>query len=235
MDDYNGQDDEIAIDPVALPGIPIFLAVSTIAGRLRRQLLVEGKRRPTGRGWLLAAIAAVTVIAALKLAGLIWTSTPPRWVPALGPGVTVTGPRQAAPGHGSPGAVLAGVFASLSAHVPAMICDYEYGSVAQCEQLYRGVSRSQLADVVSVRIGYVATDGTRALVGFTGKVCFPSAPSQCIANRDPAAIFSSGSTFAALWAQTTGPSSSGGYGLLPCIEVGGKWYLGTTGPGQSAS
>jgi acyl-coenzyme A synthetase/AMP-(fatty) acid ligase len=49
------------------------------------------------RGWLLAAIAAFVVIGALKLADVIWTSAPPKWVTTLGTGVTVTGPEQLVP------------------------------------------------------------------------------------------------------------------------------------------
>jgi hypothetical protein len=235
MDNVNGPDDEIGIDPLPLPNIPVPRAAVAVADWARRQWLAFRGRRPTRRGWLVAAVAtAVVLVGALKLSGLIWTSAPPAWVPALGPGVTVTGPEQVAPGHGSPGAVLAGALAALSAKDPALLCDYEYSSVAQCEEQYGHVSSRQLPYKVSAKIGYVAIEGTRALVGFTGTVCSQDATPRCIMNADPAAVFSAGNTFEVLWSQTLSPTSSGAYGLLPCFEVNGKWYLGA-GPTQSNS
>ena len=49
---------------------------------------------------------------------------------------------------------------------------------------------------------------------------------MCLTNVDPSAIFSAGNTFTTLWAQTVNPASSHAYTLLPCVEVGGKWYFG---------
>jgi hypothetical protein len=186
--------------------------------------------RLTRRGRVLAAVGAAVVIAvtsgALKLTGAIWASAPPAWVSALGAGVTVTGPGQAAPGHGSPGAAFAGVLASLSAKDPALACDYVFPGTARCGPAQ--VPRSQIPYGVSVSTGYVAIDGTRALLGFTGKICSPGSTPGCLANTNPAAIFSEGKTFGALWMQTVAPESGGtsSYALLPCAEVDGKWYFG---------
>jgi hypothetical protein len=227
MDHSNGQDDEIAIDPLEIPGIPFLQSLPAIAGRLRRAWLVEGTWRPTRQGWLLAVIAAVVVLAALKLAGVIWTSGPPAWEPALGARVQVTSPEQVTPGHGSPGAATTGALAALSAKDPTLICDYEYGSIPDCKEESSKVPGRQLPYKVSAKISYVAIDGTRALVGFTGKVCSEGGASQCIMNFDPAAIFSAGKTFEALWTQALNPASNGEYSLLPCVDVGGKWYVGS--------
>ncbi len=142
MDNPSGPGDEIAIDPFPTPNIPIPRAARAIASRISREWPAGNWRRLTWQGWLLAAIAAVVVIGALKLAGVIWTSAPPRWVPALGTGVTVTEPGQVAPGHGSPGAAVVGVLAALSSKDPAAFCKYSYAyasSVAQCEA---GISRT---------------------------------------------------------------------------------------------
>jgi hypothetical protein len=221
MENPDSPGDEITIDPIPVPR-----AMAAIAGRVRRVRLAGAGRRLMWRAWLLAAIAAVAVIGALKLAGVIWTSAPPRWVPALGAGVTVTGPGQVAPGHGSPGAAVAGAMAALAAKDPVALCDYAYvGPVARCAAQLRQTSRNQLPYSVSVKIGYVATDGTRALVGVTGRICSPGSRPECATNTDPAAIFSAGDTFAALWTRTVNPNSSSTYSLLPCVEVGGKWYL----------
>jgi hypothetical protein len=143
--------------------------------------------------------------------------------------VTVTGPGQVAPGHGSPGAALTGFIAALSAKDPATACGYISVESARCEAQAGQALRDQLPYGVSFKIGYVAVSGTRALAGFTGKICSPGATPECMTNTNPAAVFSAGDTFAALWTQTVGPNSSAtsSYTLEPCVEVGGKWYVGS--------
>jgi hypothetical protein len=228
MDNSSGPGDEITIDPLPTPNISVPRAARAIASRISRAWPAWSWRRPTRRSWLLAAIAAVVIIGALKLAGVIWTSAPPRWVAALGPGVTVTEPVPVAPGHGSPGAAVTGALAALSSKDPAALCGYAYAYAspeAQCEAEISRSARNHAGYVASVKIGYVAIDGTRALVGFTGKVCPPGSKPECLTNVDPSAIFSTGSTFTTLWAETVNPTSSHAYTLLPCVEVGGKWYV----------
>jgi hypothetical protein len=124
VENSNGPDDEITIDPLPTPYIPVPRAVAVIARRIPREWRLGNGQRLTWQGWLLAAIAAFVVIGALKLAGVIWMSAPPKWVTTLGTGVTVTGPEQLAPGHGSPGAALTGLMAALSAKDPARSCGY---------------------------------------------------------------------------------------------------------------
>jgi hypothetical protein len=229
VDNPNDPDDEITLDPLPAPHIPIPRAVAMIAGRIPRQWPLRNGRRLTWRGRLLAVTAAVVVIGALTLAGVLWASAPPRWVAALGTGVTVTGPGQVAPGHGSPGAALTGLLAALSSKDPATACDYVFvGSAAQCKAQFSHVPRDQFPYRMSLKIGYVAISGTRALVGFTGKICVPPTTPECTANTSPAAIFSAGKTFTALWTQTLRPNYSDplSYGLQPCTEAGGKWYVG---------
>jgi len=214
----SGADDEIAMGPRPLP-----------------KWLAARRSRPGRRGWLVGGVAAVLVIGSLKLAGVIWTSPPPKWIAALGKGVTVTGPEQVAPGHESPGAALAGLVTGLSSTDPAAACGYMIaGSVTQCEAQLSRAPRSQLPHFASFRIGYVATSGTHALVGYTGKICSPGDKPECSANNDPAAVFSAGSTFAVLWFERVDSISNSGYQLLPCAEVGGKWYYGPQ-PGTSVS
>jgi hypothetical protein len=232
MDNSSGPDDEITIDPLPTPNIPIPRVARAMVGWISREWPTGSWRRLARRSWLPAAIAAVVVIGALKFAGVIWTSAPPRWVPALGKGVTVTEPGHVAPGHGSPGAALVGVLTALSSKHPAALCDYVYAyasTVAQCKAQLSQTARNQAPYVVSVKIGYVAIDGTRALVGITGKICVPGNKPECVTNVDPSAIFSAGNTFTALWAHMVNPTSSSSgnaYKLLPCVEVGGKWYFG---------
>ena len=87
---------------------------------------------------------------------MIWTNPPPKWATTLGTGVTVTGPEQVAPGHGSPGAALIGLLAALSSKDQATACDYISVAPTQCGTPSGQVSRNQLPYGVSVKIGYVA-------------------------------------------------------------------------------
>ncbi len=234
----DGPDDEITIDPLPLPRIPLPRAAVAAAARIRRARLSRAGWRRTRRGLLLvviAAAAAAGATGALRLAGVIGTSAPLAWTAALGPGVTVTGPGQAAPGHGSPGAALAGYLAALSANDSATACGYlDPAAVVACSELPGQSARNRLPYGVSFATGYVAVDGTRALVGFTGKICWPgatplgNATPECIANANPAAIFSARDTFAALWTRRTDASAADAfsYALVRCVESGGKWYVG---------
>jgi hypothetical protein len=228
MDNPNDPEDEVSLDP--FPGVRI---PDWVAG--------AGEPRLTRRARILASVVAVVVIGGvlggLKVAGVLWTTPPPKWVSELGPGVTVTGPARDTPGHGSPGAAFAGVLASLSAKDPVSVCDYIlYGPRARCRTDYSRVTRGQLPYAVSVKTGYVAIDGTRALLGYTGELCSPGSIPRCIANDNPAAIFSAGRSFGALWTLTVNPSFEPApmYSLLPCVEVGGKWYYGA-GPAAGGS
>ena len=234
MDNSNSPDDEITIGLLPVPHIPVPRALAVIAGRIPREWLWGKGRRLTWRGWLLAAVAAAVVIGALKLAGVIWTSPPPAWVTALGPGVTVTGPEQVAPGHGSPGAAFTGSVAALSSKDPATFCDYvSVSSVSRCKAVFSKAPRNQLPYSASFKIGYVAISGTRALAGFTGKICWPGALPECMANTNPTLGFSAGDTFAALWTKAVRldfVSTTSLYRLQPCVDVGGKWYVSSSAP-----
>jgi hypothetical protein len=156
----------------------------------------------------------------------------PAWAAALGPGVTVVAPASPAPGNDSPGAVMAGFVNSLGAHKFTGLCSYvPPSSQSKCRTVFGSASMSQIAGQMptfkSFGVGYVAIDGTKALVGETGKVC-DSAAHRCYSNGDPAAIFSSGKPFSSLWktavAETNSSSDSNTYSLSPCVEIGGKWY-----------
>jgi hypothetical protein len=119
------------------------------------------------------------------------------------------------------------------------ICDYLLPSgQAKCRSLFGSVSPSVLAAKMPFAknpgLGYVAIDGTQALVGTVGEYCSPGQTPECFTNTDPAAILSSGKPFSALWktAVAQANSSSGSantYSLYPCLEVGGKWYADLTG------
>jgi len=151
----------------------------------------------------------------------------PSWAPALGAGVTVSAPRQPGPGHDSPAAAVQGEISALAAKDFEALCAYQEPAVqAKCDsQAGQAASlKDQLPYTVNPGLGYVAIDGTKALVGTTGKFCVPGQSPECVTNTDPAAVFSSGKSFASMWtaAVAAGPTV---YSPTPCAEIGGKWYI----------
>ena len=82
-------------------------------------------------------------------------------------------------------------------------------------------------------LGYIAVDGNEALAGNVGTYCNVNFVPTCATNSDPAAIFSSGQSFATLYnaalAAAANSSPSNNYSLEPCIEIGSAWYLNAPG------
>ena len=105
------------------------------------------------------------------------------------------------------------------------LCDYQEPSAqAQCKAGIGQVPASQLPYASNTAIGWVVTQGTKALVGTTGKYCTPGQKPECFTNTNPAALFTSGKTFSQLWsAAAKAPANA--YSLAPCVQVGGKWYI----------
>jgi hypothetical protein len=160
------------------------------------------------------------------------SSSAPSWASALGSGVTVVAPETAVPGNDSPGAVMVGVTDALNTKKYTALCSYVLpGDQSKCRTELGAVSPSMLASQMpfakNAGLGYVAIDGTEALIGTTGEYCAPGQSPECYTNSNPAAIFNSGKSFSALWktavAQASSTSSNT-YTLSPCVEVGGKWY-----------
>jgi hypothetical protein len=152
------------------------------------------------------------------------SSSQPSWAPALGPDVTVAAPAQVVPGHGSPGAAIAGLFAAISAGRYAAACGYvEPSGQAACRSAEAEPGSQQSAR--NAAVGYVAVRGDHALVGSTGTFCVPAEKPRCFTNTDPAAVLSGGKSFGTLWAQADRATSSNVYKLAPCVSIGGRWYL----------
>jgi hypothetical protein len=165
-------------------------------------------------------------VAGLVAASGCSSSSQPSWVPDLGPGVTVVAPAQVTPGHESPGAAIAALFAAISARQYLAICDYVEPRVqAACRSAEARAAPDSQQSARNAAIGYVAIRGDQALVGSTGMFCVPAKTRRCFTNSDPAAIFSGGKSFGALWAQANRASSQNVYMLAPCVKVGGRWYL----------
>lgn len=149
----------------------------------------------------------------------------PAWGRALGAGVVVTAPAAAAPGDDSPGAAVQGEQDATSA---SQACTYFPPSAqASCQAAVAQAPSGNSGTMQNFALGYVAVDGNEALVGSTGTSCSPDATPNCESNNDPAAIFSQGKLFSVLWAESVAADLSTGnnYQLIPCVEVGGNWYL----------
>jgi hypothetical protein len=171
--------------------------------------------------------AGVGLAALLMTAGCSSSPSAPSWAATLGHGVTVQAPAQAPPGHGSPGAAIEGYARQLNAKDFAGMCGYFQPSMqAQCTEGVSAITAAEKAGMPTMQnllLGYVAVDNDKALVGYTGKSCQTTG---CDKNADPAAVFATNrSSFTTLFAKEVKAGSSNAYGLIPCIEVSGKWYL----------
>ena len=132
------------------------------------------------------------------------------------------------PGNESPGATVQGEPSALDSKTPVTLCNYELPSVqAQCKTGVSQESASQLPTATDPAIGWVAIDGTKALIATTGKYCTPNQGQTpgCFTNTDPTAGFTSSKTFAQLWSDTVANTSSSTYSLAPCEEISGSWYV----------
>jgi hypothetical protein len=98
-----------------------------------------------------------------------------------------------------------------------------------CHHALAGVTSTDGATISHFRLGYVAIDGSKALVGLTGTNCAPSDKPRCDTNTDPAALFSARRSFATLYTEalaSQNPNTTANtYSLAPCVEVGSKWYI----------
>lgn len=197
----------------------------------------RGSRLGTGLALLACGVTGVAALAACgsgtpgsslapttSASSSATVSAQPSWAPTLGAGVTVVAPQSASPGHGSPGSVVAGLVASLASRHQRDQCAYvPPADQAPCRSHVSQVPASQMPYVTDFALGYVVISGDKAVVGMTGKFCTPGQSPECFTNHDPAAIFSTAKSFAALWANAIKPSKV--YSLNPCIEIGGKWYI----------
>lgn len=152
----------------------------------------------------------------------------PAWAKALGANVTIIPPGKALPGNGSPGAVVQGLADALNSGKLETYCRYFTPSTqALCRKDVAGAPAGAGPTMKGFALGYVAIDGDRALVGVTATLCQPGQTPECAANHNPAAIFSTSKSFAALWAESVTGSNSPAvsYSLTPCLKTGGRWYL----------
>ena len=139
----------------------------------------------------------------------------------------VVPPAHTAAGHRSPGAALQGFVSALDARQLKLWCSYyEPSFQASCRANAASFVAADLPQVKNFALGYVAIDGNKALVGSTGTDCIANGKPKCSTNANPAAVFSSGRTFKALWAETVAAynNTANVYSLALCAKIGGNWY-----------
>jgi hypothetical protein len=126
---------------------------------------------------------------------------------------------------------MAGFVDALNAKKYTAMCSYLLpGSQSKCRSDFGPVSPSELAEKMpftrNAGLGYVAIDGTRALIGTTGEYCAPVQSPECFTNNSPAAVLDSRKSFSALRktavAETNDPSSSNVYTLSPAWRSAGN-------------
>jgi hypothetical protein len=110
------------------------------------------------------------------------------------------------------------------------LCGYFQPSAqAACQAAVAQAPTDSGGSMQHFALGYVAIDGNEALVGSTGTSCSSDATTSCTTNDDPAAIFSDAKPFSALWTEAVADelstTATNSYALIPCVEVGNKWYL----------
>jgi hypothetical protein len=191
-----------------------------------------GSSTPSGGATPNTSVGASTAAAAAGGGGAT-----PSWAAALGSGVTVVPPASTSPGLGSPQAAVAGDVADIESGQYLADCAYVVpDEQSECKSSISSVQASlgpsalasAAGTVTKFGLGYTAIDGDEALVGTTGTFCSSGSGSSpsCFTNTDPAAIFSSGKSFATLWTEANSSNNSSSvYSLAPCKEVDGKWYL----------
>jgi hypothetical protein len=137
--------------------------------------------------------------------------------------VTVISPRSDAAGNNySPGAVIHSYIDELNAGRFSVLCSLvEPAAQPSCTKAVAGAT-SNGAKFTNFKLGYMAIKGDQALVGVTGTNCNPTQKPTCTTNSDPAALFSSGASFATLFRQglaSQNPSdTTNSYSLAPCLK-----------------
>jgi hypothetical protein len=181
---------------------------------------------------VLIAAGCAAVVAVGAAAGLLGTGHHARPLPALsakplGRGVTVLAPGPTAASTGTPGAVALDMIKAGNSNNEGRVCqDVEPAAQAGCQSAAARIVNSSTVRYSHFALGYTAISGSRALVVVTGKACSSPGGSTCRSNSDPAAALSSGSSFSALFARASRAGASGGpYSLVPCVRVGGHWYV----------
>jgi hypothetical protein len=206
------------------------MAPGKTTNQIVRLLSVVGILIPSLGGFAPSASATPTSStppAASKAAPSAALSSNPGWAKALGSGVAVVPPEHTAAGHSSPGAALEGFVSALDARKLELWCSYyEPSFQATCRANSTNFVAAELPQFKNFALGYVAIAGNQALVGSTGTDCIANGKPKCSSNENPAAIFSTGRTFKALWAETIAAynNTANVYSLDLCIKISGSWY-----------
>jgi hypothetical protein len=206
------------------------MVLGTRGKKLTRGLAVLGALIPSLLALAPGASASPTTsiaFAAPNAAPSALPNSDEGWAKTLGAGVVVVPPEHIAAGHGSPGAAIQGFISALDERQLNLWCSYyEPSFQATCRANSAKFVATSMPIFKNFALGYVAIDGNQALVGSTGTDCAANFKPRCSSNQAPAAIFSTGRTFKALWAQTVAAYSStvNVYSLDLCTKIAGRWY-----------
>jgi hypothetical protein len=181
-----------------------------------------------GRG----ALAACALACLAAVASCTSNGGQPSWAGSLGSGVTVESPGSTVAGNVSLEGVLIGVATAFSTGHYSDMCRYaEPSQRSGCTSAWSGspgldVDLADFPTFKNLKPGYIAIDGDKALIGFTGTVCVLKLSPSCFTNKDPAAILDSGKSFSALWMQSL-MWYGDGYYPSPAVNINGNWYAYT--------
>jgi hypothetical protein len=146
------------------------------------------------------------------------------WLPALGPGVSLTAPLTVTPGTDSPADAAAGFYQAYYAQRYAAACGYV--APAQRPGCAELLGRSTVSySLVSLALGFIVAKDAKALVTMTGAICQGAGRArQCATETSSHWVFNDGVLFDELWPltarQTLNPLV-----MTPCSQVGGHWYV----------
>ena len=136
-----------------------------------------------------------------------------------------TGGPIAAPAGGasSPAEAVKGFVQSAVAGKWSAFCDYWVpASHASCVKETDAFAARHARFTGTVAVHRTVTDGTKALVAVTGRVCPPGG--GCQKGNDANSGMPHGSfSFADAWAAVTSGNGSQ-FSPVPCVEVGDRWY-----------
>jgi hypothetical protein len=137
---------------------------------------------------------------------------------------------------GTRGKKLTRALAVLGALIPSLLALAPGASASPTSSIAFAAPNAAPSALPNSESGWAKTLGAGVVVvppehiaaghGSTGTDCAANFKPRCSSNQAPAAIFSTGRTFKALWAQTVAAYSStaNAYSLDLCTKIGGRWY-----------
>ncbi len=229
------------------PGAP-----SPAIGRpgVKRLIAVGGRGMRMTRGAAAAVVLAAVLLAGVAVAGCGASGTLPQQAatgssapgaaaqggvptaggaPASAVAPSCLGNTAIVPGNCTPEQAADGYFQSQLAGNWTQTCAYVVPSgQGACQQAASSADIGPLTG--NLAVGAEMIQGAEAIVGAAGSLCSSSCDYSTPANIDFPSGY--GSAFTTAYAQTISTMTSPGsnFSPLPCLEVGGLWYVNIPGP-----